>query len=197
MLNNYIMFTWIIEKKAKIISSDSWRFRIENIFELSDLNIWQSIAHDWACMTLDKINENYWEIFVMEESLKKTNFSTKKAWDFFNIERCLQIWDRLDWHMVSGHIDWMWNIIDVKEVSDWSKIFKINFDSKFSNLIIEKGSISVNWVSLTIVEAWKDFFTISLIPLTQEITNLWKLEKWSIVNLEFDMVWKYINKINS
>jgi riboflavin synthase len=191
------MFTWIIENKAKILEIKNWRFKVENVFGIDDLVIWQSIAHDWACMTLECFDEEFWEVFVMSESLKKTNFSTKKTWDFFNIERCLKLWDRLDWHMVSGHIDWTWEIIWIDNIKDWSKILKIIFDTKFNNLLIDKWSITVNWVSLTIVETWDDFFTISLIPLTQNITNLWDLENWDKVNLEFDMIWKYVNKLNS
>lgn len=191
------MFTWIVENKSKILSIDWWKFRVENTFDIKDLIVWQSISHDWACMTLEKINKDSWEFFVMEESLKKTNFNTKKIWDFFNIERCLKIWDRLDWHIVSGHIDCIWKVIEINNISDWSKILKLKFDKTFNNLVIEKWSIAVNWVSLTIVDTWIDFFTTSIIPLTQNITNLWELCIWSIVNIEFDMFWKYINKLNS
>jgi riboflavin synthase len=191
------MFTWIIEKEAKIISINWWQFEVENIFGNEKLVIWQSIAHDWACMSLEKFNKKTWIFFVMEESLKKTNFNTKKVWDYFNIERCLKLWDRLDWHMVSGHIDSVWKIEDINCISDWSKILKITFSSDFKNLIIDKGSITINWVSLTIIDTLNDSFTISLIPLTQKITNLWDLQIWNIVNLEFDMIWKYVNKLNS
>lgn len=190
------MFTGIIEKKAKILDINNWKLKIENIFDKSELNIWQSIAHDWACMTLESFDDESWTIFVMEESFKKTNFHWKKPWDYFNIERCMKLWDRLDWHMVSWHIDWTWKVLETKILDDSSKIIKIWFDEKFKNLIIEKWSVTINGTSLTIVDEEKDFLTVSIIPLTQEITNLWDLKTWDIVNLEFDMVWKYINKIN-
>lgn len=190
------MFTGIIEKKAKILDINKWRLKIENIFNKSELNIWQSIAHDGACMTLESFDDESWSIFVMEESFKKTNFHWKKIWDYFNIERCMKLWDRLDWHMVSWHIDWTWKVLETKILDDDSKIIKVWFDEKFKNLIIEKWSITINGTSLTIVDEDKDFLIVSIIPLTQEITNLWDLKTWDIVNLEFDMVWKYINKIN-
>ena len=190
------MFTWIIEKKAKILEASNGKFKIENIFKSEELNIWQSIAHDWACMTLESFNNESWDVFVMNESLKKTNFNTKKSWDYFNIERCMKLWDRLDWHMVSGHIDCIWKVENIENIIDGSKILKISFNEKFKNLIIEKWSITINWVSLTIIEALDNYFTISLIPLSQNITNLWNIVIWNIVNLEFDMIWKYVNRFN-
>lgn len=191
------MFTWIVEKKAKILSIKNWIFEIENIFDAKDLVIWQSIAHDGACMTLETITDTSWSFFLMEESLKKTNFSQKQPWDFFNIERCLKIWDRLDGHMVSGHIDSVWEVNWLQEIEDGSKIYTIKFAPKFQNLLIEKWSVTVNGVSLTVVETGVDFFTLSLIPLTQKITNLGDVQLWDLVNLEFDMVGKYIQKFNS
>ena len=191
------MFTGIVEKKSKILSSNWWRFKIENTFDPRELSIWQSIAHDWACMTIEKFDEHCLEFFVMEESLKKTNFDTKKSWDFFNVERCLKLWDRLDWHMVSGHIDTTWKVISFENTSDSSKVIKIEFNKNFNKLIIDKWSICVNWVSLTIIACGDNFFTVSLIPLTQSLTNLWNLKIWSIVNLEFDMIWKYVSKLNN
>jgi riboflavin synthase len=133
----------------------------------------------------------------MQESFKKTNFNSKKTWDYFNIERCLKVGSRLDWHMVSGHIDCIWKVLDIENIEDESIIIKIKFDEKYNKFIIEKWSITINWVSLTIIEAWNNFFTISLIPLTREITNLWDLKVWNTVNLEFDMIAKYVAKLNS
>lgn len=188
------MFSWIIKWKAKILEINSWTFKIENIFK-EKLKIWESISHDWACMTITEIYENSYTFFVMQESINRTNFSNKAIWDNFNVETSIRLWDKIDGHIVSWHIDWTWKIKSIKNLLDKSKALYITFNSKYKNLIIEKGSITVNWVSLTIVDTWEDYFSISIIPLTQEITNLGKLIKWDLVNLEFDMMWKYIEKM--
>lgn len=187
------MFSWIVEKKSKILSINEWLFEVEHNF--TDLKEWQSIAHDWACMTLTKITSTSYTFFAMEESLKRTNFWQKKVWDYFNVERCVKYWDRIDWHFVTGHIDTTWGVLNVENKSDDSRVIYIKFDEKFKNLLIEKWSIAVNGASLTLVDVWNDFFSISLIPYTLEHTNLWELKVWDIVNLEFDMLWKYVNKI--
>lgn len=194
------MFSWIIENKAKILSINEWKITVENIFS-ETLEIWQSIAHDWACMTITDFDDEKYTFFAMEESFKKTNFWEKKSWDFFNVERSLNFWWKVDGHFVTGHIDTTWIVKSIDKRSDWSWVYYISLDTKYNNNIIEKWSVSINWVSLTIVENWDDFFSVSLIPLTQEITNMWELEAWNRVNLEFDMMWKYIvqymDKINN
>ena len=194
------MFSWIIENKAKILSINEWKITVENTFS-ETLEIWQSIAHDWACMTITDFDDEKYTFFAMEESFKKTNFWEKKSWDFFNVERSLNFWWKVDGHFVTGHIDTTWIVKSIDKRSDWSWVYYISLDTKYNNNIIEKWSVSINWVSLTIVENWDDFFSVSLIPLTQEITNMWELEAWNRVNLEFDMMWKYIvqymDKINN
>jgi len=185
------MFTWIIEQKAKILEINQWKFVIENSFPW-ELNLWQSIAHDWACMSVDSINENSYSFFMMQESLDKTNFWEKKSWDYFNIERCLKAEDRIDGHFVSWHIDTTWSVTYLEKREDNSLIIWVSFDNNFSNLTISKWSIAINWVSLTIVDKTPGYISVSLIPLTQDWTNLWKIQLWEKVNLEFDMLGKYI-----
>lgn len=190
------MFSWIIEKKAKILAIENWNFTVENVFN-EPLKIGQSIAHDGACMSITSFDEKKYTFFAMEESLKKTNFSTKKPWDFFNIERCVKVWDRLDGHIVSGHIDTIWEVFKIIKNNDTSIEVFVNFPESFSKYIIPRWSITINWVSLTIVKESSDFLSVCLIPITQEITNLWNLKVWDKVNLEFDIVWKYILKQNN
>lgn len=187
------MFSWIIEQKAKILSVENWNFEIENTFK-EPLQIGQSIAHDGACMTLTSWNEKLYKFFAMQETLKVTNFSTKKAWDFFNVERCVKVWDRLDWHIVSGHVDTVWTVSEIVKNPDSSIFLYISFDENFSKYIIPKWSITINWTSLTVVEDLPGKISVSLIPITQEITNLWALKAWDKVNLEFDIVGKYLFK---
>lgn len=185
------MFTGIIEWKSKIISIDTWKFILENKFWM-DLKIWQSIAHDGACMSLDYFDEETYSFFVMQESLSKTNFWSKQVWDCFNIERCMRADDRVDWHFVSGHIDTTGETILLEKLTDWSLIIWVEFNEKFSNLTISKWSIAINWVSLTIVDKKPGYISVSLIPLTQDWTNLGEIKLWARVNLEFDMLGKYI-----
>lgn len=188
------MFSGIIKNKAKILEIKNWYFTIKNIFA-KKIKTWMSIAHDWACMTIINSNEKNYSFFVMEESLKKTNFWDKKVWDTFNIEWSLKLSDSLDGHFVSWHIDTTWIVTKIIKNKDNSKYIYIKFDKKYKNLIIEKWSIAINWVSLTIVEDWEDYLSVSIIPITQEITNIWDLKVWNKVNLEFDIFWKYINKL--
>lgn len=185
------MFTGIIEKKAKILEKNWWKFVIENIFP-GELKLWQSIAHDGACMSVDNVQDETYSFFMMQESLNKTNFWEKNVWDYFNIERCLRANDRIDGHFVSWHIDTTWKISKLKKNSDWSLIIWIKFETSFSNLTISKWSIAINGVSLTIVDKSPGYISVSLIPLTQDWTNLWEIQLWEKVNIEFDMLWKYI-----
>ena len=188
------MFSGIIEHQASILAREGWMFRIENTF--SDiLKEWQSIAHDGACMTLTHVTPEYYEFFSMQESLSVTNFDTKKVGDTFNVERCLQIGDRIDGHFVSGHIDTVWKVILVDFQRDGSLLLGISYDSQYDALLIKKWSITLNGVSLTIVslESWR--LIVSLIPLTQTWTNLWKIKIGETVNIEFDMIGKYIQRL--
>ncbi len=188
------MFSWIIEHKARIISINSGTFIVENTFDEVPQE-GQSIAHDGACMTITSASEDQYSFFVMEESLSVTNFGEKKVGDFFNVERCMKLSDRLDGHIVSGHIDAIGKVIKREKRGDGSLFLTVFFDAKYKNYIVRKGSIAVNGVSLTIVEVGNNFFSISLIPLTQDWTNLWALKIDDSVNLEFDMLAKYVERM--
>lgn len=190
------MFSWIIENKARILDIDNWTFTVENIFK-KPLKQGISVAHDWACMTIIDSDENKYSFFVMQESIKKTNFKTKQIWDYFNVEWSLKLSDTMDWHFVSGHVDTTWIVEKIIENNDGSKYYFVKYDEKYNNLVIEKWSITINWVSLTIVEDGKNYLSVSIIPHTQTITNIWLLKIWDTVNLEFDILWKYINKLQS
>lgn len=185
------MFTGIIEKKSSILSVDWSKFTVENHF-WSDLKVGQSIAHDGACMTIESFNDNAYNFFVMEESLNKTNFWNKRPWGYFNIARCLKAEDRVDGHFVSGHIDTTWVVSFLDKKQDGSLIVWVDFSEEFSKFTIKKWSIAINWVSLTVVDKKYAYISVSLIPLTQDWTNLWDLQVWESVNLEFDMLGKYI-----
>ena len=194
------MFSGIIEHQARIIHIENWLFRIENKYsssyqESESIHTGQSIAHDGSCMTITKVTDEYYEFFVMKESLRVTNFWTKKVWDTFNVERCLKFWDRLDGHIVTGHVDTIGTVDTLIKESDGSLIYGVRFDPLFNPLIIKKGSITINGTSLTIVDARDGELTVSLIPLTQDWTNLGSSRISDSINLEFDMIGKYISKL--
>ncbi|MDD3645886.1 MAG: riboflavin synthase [Candidatus Gracilibacteria bacterium] len=188
------MFTGIISSKAKILSIDNGTFTIENTFG-RNMEIGESIAHDGACMTIEKADKEKYSFFAMKESLKKTNFGEKKPGDYFNVEESLRLGDKMGGHFVTGHVDTTGKVEKIDFISDGSLILYINFDKLYKNNIIDKGSITINGVSLTIVDNGDDFLSVSLIPLTQEITNLGELKVGDAVNLEFDMLGKYVQKI--
>ncbi len=145
-------------------------------------------------MTLTESTLEYYEFFTMQESLTVTNFSTKMVGDTFNVERSLAIGDHIDGHFVTGHIDTIGTVNYLENQADGSLVYGIGFDTEFSNLVIRKGSIAINGVSLTVVDVSDQYFTVSLIPLTQNWTNLGKSKSGDMVNLEFDMIGKYVNK---
>ena len=185
------MFTGIITHQWQIIQKDQWLFTLQKPTDLL-LNIWQSIAHDGACMTVTEITDETYSFFAMEESLSKTNFTQKMVGDRFNLELCVQANQMLDGHIVTGHIDTTWTISSVLDAEDGSRKLTITYDPQRDVNILPKGSIALNGVSLTVVETWSGRCTVRLIPLTQTLTNLWTVAIGSVVNIEFDMVGKYV-----
>lgn len=190
------MFSGIIEQTSSIVSRNGGIFTVENKFN-EPLSIGQSIAHDGACMTITGINSDSYVFFVMQESLARTNFWNKKIGDTFNVERSIRADSRIDGHFVSGHIDTVGTIRKIQDQPDNSHLVRIEFDSRYSTFIIEKWSIAINGISLTIVEAGNDYLTVSIIPHTWNVTNIGKIIVWSKVNIEFDMIGKYIQRLHS
>lgn len=188
------MFSGIIQAKAKILEKNGWNFTVENHFS-EPLEIGESIAHDGACMTVTSWDKDTYSFFVMEESLDKTNLWEKDINHYFNVERSLKLSDAVNGHLVTGHVDNTGKVLKLVRHDDDSLEIFVSFDSKFKNNIIDKGSVTINGVSLTVCENGDDFVSVSIIPHTQEVTNLGLLEIGNTVNLEFDMIGKYINKI--
>lgn len=186
------MFTGIVEK-AKILSINWWTLTVQNIY-WKGLKVWESIAHDGACMTLTKVGHKQYSFFAMEESFKKTNFGDKKSGDYFNVERSLKVWWRLDGHFVSWHIDTVGKVTKMVRNKDWSMDMFIVYPKAYNRYIIYKWSIAVNGISLTVVQDRANIFSVSLIPITLEKTNLSLLKIWDKINLEFDMLAKYVLK---
>ena len=191
------MFSGIIETTSHIISVDQGTFVVEHHFTDEPLTIGQSIAHDGVCMTLTDISPDSYTFFAMVESLSRTNLGSKKTGDQFNIERCIRAETRIDGHFVTGHIDTVGTVGAIRENGDGSYLVGVEFGPQYRNLIVEKGSVALNGVSLTIVTAGDDHLTVSVIPHTWSVTNLGSLTLGSQINIEFDILGKYIQRMSA
>ena len=191
------MFTGIIEKigiVTDIISSENnISFWIKSPIS-DELSIDQSVAHNGVCLTVEEIIEGKHRVTAIQETLNKTNLKQLKKNSFINLERCLAMNGRLDGHLVQGHIDSIAICLEIVEKQgSWEYTFE--FDPKFASLIIEKGSITVNGISLTLFDVTNQSFRVAIIPYTYEHTNMKHLTLGDEVNVEFDLIGKYINRM--
>lgn len=191
------MFTGIIESIAVVEKVDKKGKNIELKLSSSlssKLRVDESLSHNGVCLTVTSCDENFYCVTIVDESLKKSNFSNIKVGSEVNLERSLVINGRLDGHIVQGHVDDIGMCIKkVDQENSW--LYTFEFSEKYSNLIIEKGSICVNGVSLTCFDVSDNKFTVAIIPHTYENTNFKFLKEGEAVNLEFDILGKYIKKI--
>jgi riboflavin synthase len=190
------MFTGIIE--ATGIVTDVITTGTNKTFWISspisnELRIDQSVSHNGTCLTVDDTTPGCHRVTAIEETLNKTNLHAWKKGTIVNLERCLRTDDRLDGHFVQGHIDTTASCVEII-TKDGSKEFTFQFDKKFADLVIEKGSISLNGISLTIFNITENLFTVAIIPFTIEHTNMGHLQTGDLVNIEFDILGKYINR---
>lgn len=191
------MFTGIIEQKGIIsdvkINGSNRSFHVESSIS-NELKVDQSVSHDGVCLTVEQVTNHTHIVTAIEETLKKTNLSTWKIGTVINLERCLQFNGRIDGHIVQGHVDTTAKCLNVSDKDgSWEYLFQ--FDKKFASLIIEKGSITINGTSLTCFNIKENEFTVAIIPYTYNHTNISFLQVGSIVNIEFDMIGKYVNRI--
>ena len=191
------MFTGIIEDMGIVtgLKKDLGNLHISIKSNLTpELKIDQSMAHNGVCLTVVDIMDDVYTVTAIKETLDKSNLGTLKIHDKVNLERAMKFGDRLDGHMVQGHVDQTAVCTKVEETNG-SWMFSFNYDSKLNNITIEKGSITVNGTSLTVVDSKKDSFSVAIIPYTYEHTNFSTFKKGSIVNLEFDLLGKYVSKL--
>ncbi|GAA4801674.1 riboflavin synthase [Litoribaculum gwangyangense] len=160
----------------------------------SELKIDQSVAHNGVCLTVVSINNDEYTVTAIKETLDKTNLNSLKLHDKVNLERAMKLGDRLDGHIVQGHVDQTATCTHVEEANG-SWVFTFSYDAAFNNITIEKGSITVNGVSLTVVNSKKDTFSVAIIPYTYGHTNFNTFTVGTIVNLEFDVLGKYVAKL--
>jgi riboflavin synthase len=191
------MFTGIIEDLGvvKHIKKDLNNLHITIKSELTpELKIDQSISHNGICLTVVDLKTETYTVTAIKETLDKTNLTRLKINDTVNLERSLKIGDRLDGHIVQGHVDQIGTCINVEE-ENGSWLYTFEYDDRLGNITIEKGSITVNGVSLTIVNSKKNTFSVAIIPYTYLHTNFNSFEKNTLVNLEFDVIGKYVARL--
>lgn len=193
------MFTGIIEKtgiiKEVISLGTNTSFWVES--ELAaELKIDQSLSHNGVCLTIEEIKDGMHRVTAIEETLVKTNLGGWQKDNIINLERCMQLNGRLDGHIVQGHVDCTSECTTVVEkAGSWE--FSFSFPFEFAGFIIEKGSVTVNGISLTCYNVTDNSFTVAIIPYTFEHTNMSSLKKDGIVNIEWDVIGKYVNRIQS
>jgi riboflavin synthase len=193
------MFTGIIETIGQVkeisINGENKSFWIESqVF--SELRLDQSISHDGVCLTVEELKDGLHKVTAVKETLGKTNLNHWQVNSQINLERSLQLSDRLDGHLVQGHADTTAILIKQKD-QDGSWTLTFSFPKKYKELIVEKGSISINGVSLTVFDLRKNSFKVAIIPYTWQHTNLQYIKLMESANLEFDLIGKYImSKVN-
>jgi riboflavin synthase len=193
------MFTGIIETLGRVqeIQKDQDNVHITVASDITaELKIDQSVAHNGVCLTVVAIKENAYTVTAIAETINKTNLSHWKVGDAVNLERAMKLGDRLDGHIVQGHVDQTATCIAIDEAGgSWHYTFE--YDETLNNITIEKGSITVNGVSLTVVNSKKNQFSVAIIPYTYEHTNFNAFQMGTIVNLEFDVIGKYVSRLYS
>lgn len=191
------MFTGIIETLGTIseIQREGDNLHLEIQSNISnELSVDQSVSHNGICLTVVEVKPESYIVTAVKETLEKTNLGELKVGSLVNLERAMKLGDRLDGHIVQGHVDEIGICAEIREANG-SWYFTFSYNSAHKNITIEKGSITVNGVSLTVVNSKDDEFSVAIIPYTFEHTNFRQLKKGDTVNLEFDVVGKYVKRL--
>ncbi len=189
------MFTGIIEMSGrvtqKIKDNTNLSFWVSSAMS-NDLQRNQSVAHNGVCLTIENVRNGEHQVTVVKESLSKTNFQNIQEGDQLNLERCLRIGDRLDGHFVQGHVDTTAQVIEIKnEQGSHVLTFQLPAEQT-TTLLVEKGSVTINGISLTCFQITKNQFSVAIIPHTFSLTTMQYIKPKDIVNIEFDILGKYI-----
>ncbi len=191
------MFTGIIEETGIVesikIEGSNYSFTIKSLLA-KELKVDQSVSHSGVCLTIESTTEENYTVTAINETLQKTNVGKWQKGTLMNLERCLKFDGRLDGHIVQGHVDTTAVCTERKE-NNGSWEFSFYTHERFASLMIEKGSVTMNGISLTIFNVKNDGFSIAVIPYTYNHTNIHQLQKNDTVNIEFDMIGKYVNRI--
>ena len=192
------MFTGIIESLGKITDLKVDRGNIDLTIESDiskELKVDQSVSHNGVCLTVTDTNNNTHTVTAVKETLDKSSLTNFSVNDLVNLERAMKLGERLDGHLVQGHVDGVAKCLGIS-VNDGSWIYKFEFDISNEMLLIEKGSICINGVSLTVFDIAENTFKVTIIPYTYENTSFKTLKEGDIVNIEFDMIGKYLARFN-
>lgn len=191
------MFTGIIENLGVVTrlenEQDNLNITVKSDL-VSELKIDQSVSHNGICLTVVNVNNDEYTVTAIKETINKTNLGGLRLNDKINLERAMKLGDRLDGHIVQGHVDQTATCINITE-DNGSWVFTFKYDIGLNNITIEKGSITANGVSLTVVNSKKDEFSVAIIPYTYANTNFKDLKIGSVINLEFDVLGKYVQKL--
>lgn len=193
------MFTGIVELTGKIVKIERDQSNIHYTIETNianELKIDQSMAHDGVCLTIVKVDyeKNTYVVTAIQETLDKTNLSTWEVGYEVNLERSMLMNSRFDGHIVQGHVDQTAVCTKVTE-EDGSWRFRFQYDPSFNNFTVSKGSVCINGVSLTVVDPTKDSFAVAIIPYTYNVTNFHNFKPGTIINVEFDILGKYVQRL--
>ena len=193
------MFTGIIETLGVVTNivkeQENVHFTIKSDIT-RELKIDQSVAHNGVCLTVVAVDKEEYTVTAIKETLNKTNIGKLLISDQVNLERAMKLGDRLDGHIVQGHVDETGICTSIKDEKG-STVFTFSYLSKNNNITIEKGSVTVNGVSLTVVNSKKDSFSVAIIPYTLENTIFKNISKNDNVNLEFDVIGKYVSRLTN
>ncbi|GAB3172513.1 riboflavin synthase [Telluribacter humicola] len=191
------MFTGIIETVGEVVDMEAEGTNLTFKFRSAlapELKVDQSLSHNGVCLTVTAIEEDTYYVTAVDETLKKTNLGRLQPGHKVNLERCMSANGRFDGHIVQGHVDQTATCTRVQEL-DGSWLYDFSYDPALGNITVEKGSICINGVSLTVFNSQPDSFRVTIIPYTYEHTNFHQLQEGDIVNLEFDILGKYIQRI--
>jgi len=192
------MFTGIIESLGEVVNivneGTNVHYTIKSNFT-QELKIDQSVAHNGVCLTVIAIKNDEYTVTAIQETLQKTNLNSLHINDAVNLERGMKLGDRLDGHIVQGHVDQIGKCINIKK-ENGSWLFTFQYDSSLGNITIEKGSITVNGTSLTVVNSNENYFSVAIIPYTFENTIFKNIKIGNVINLEFDVIGKYVARLH-
>jgi riboflavin synthase len=191
------MFTGIIESFGKVTNLENRKGNLELWIESAispELKVDQSVSHNGICLTVVELADGKHRVTAIEETLRKTNLGQIKIGDTVNLERCMAANGRFDGHIVQGHVDQTGECLNVKE-QNGSWLFEFQYKPNSQNIIVEKGSICINGISLTAFDAVDDRFKVAIIPYTFDNTNINAVKPGTLVNLEFDIIGKYVARL--
>ena len=196
------MFSGIVEETARLVDivkdKDNVHFTLTCSF-VKELKVDQSISHNGVCLTVVDLKEDNYTVTAMHETLERSNLGLLKVNDLVNVERSMLLNGRLDGHIVQGHVDQTAVCTDIKDANgSWYFTFKYKFNPEMTKrgyFTVDKGSVTINGVSLTVCDPTEDTFTVAIIPYTYDYTNFHKIQIGGVVNVEFDIIGKYISRL--